>query len=162
MLSFIVAMDQNRVIGLNNGMPWHLPNDLQYFKEKTTGNTIVMGRKTFDSLGRILPNRKHIVLTRSTKSFPEEVKVIHEIDDILHYAKNHPNEEVFIIGGGNLFKQMLPHADKMYITVIEEQFEGDVYFPDFDETEWDLISKDKGPKNERNPHDFYYLVYERK
>lgn len=162
MLSLIVAMDKNRVIGLDNEMPWHLPNDLRYFKERTTGHTIIMGRKTFDSLGRVLPNRKHIVLTRSKRDFPEGVEVIHKIDDIFQYVKENQDEEIFIIGGGELFKLMLPHVDKMYITEIDEEFAGDVYFPFFEEAEWKLISKKKGPKDERNPHDYYHLVYERK
>lgn len=162
MLSLIVAMDKNRVIGLNNDMPWHLPNDLRYFKERTTGHTIIMGRKTFESLGRVLPNRKHLVLTRSDKTFPEEVEVIHTIEDILQYVKDYPQEKIFIIGGGELFKHMLPHVNTMYITEIDEQFEGDVFFPFFDEAEWKLISKEKGPKDKKNPYDYYYLVYERK
>lgn len=162
MLSLIVAMDKNRVIGLNNDMPWHLPNDLRYFKERTTGHTIIMGRKTFESLGRVLPNRKHLVLTRSDKTFPEEVEVIHTIEDILQYVKDYPQEKIFIIGGGELFKHMLPHVNTMYITEIDEQFEGDVFFPFFDEAEWKLISKEKGPKDKKNPYDYYYLIYERK
>ena len=162
MISFVVAMDQNRVIGSNNDMPWHLPNDLQHFKNITTGHTIVMGRKTFDSIGRVLPNRKHIVLTRSEQSFPEEVEVVRNTDEILQYAKDHEAEEIFIIGGGELFKQMMPYVDKMYITLIEESFEGDVFFPEFDESEWELIEKEKGEKDERNPYNYYFLTYERK
>ena len=162
MISFVVAMDQNRVIGFNNDMPWHLPNDLQHFKNITTGHTIVMGRKTFDSIGRVLPNRKHIVLTRSEQSFPEEVEVVRNTDEILQYAKDHEAEEIFIIGGGELFKQMMPYVDKMYITLIEESFEGDVFFPEFDESEWELIEKEKGEKDERNPYNYYFLTYERK
>ena len=162
MLSLIVAMDQNRVIGLNNDMPWHIPNDLRYFKERTSGHTIVMGRKTFDSLGRVLPNRKHVVLTRSDKAFPDEVIVLHEFEEILQYAKTHDDKEIFIIGGGELYKQMLPHVDRMYITKIANSFEGDVYFPAFDERDWKLTSKEKGLKDEKNPYDYYYLVYDRK
>lgn len=162
MISFVVTMDQNRVIGFNNDMPWHLPNDLRHFKNITTGHTIVMGRKTFDSIGRVLPNRKHIVLTRSEQSFPEEVEVVRNTDEILQYAKDHEAEEIFIIGGGELFKQMMPYVDKMYITLIEESFEGDVFFPEFDESEWELIEKEKGEKDERNPYNYYFLTYERK
>lgn len=162
MLSLIVAMDNNRVIGSNNDMPWHLPNDLRYFKERTTGHTIVMGRKTFESLGRVLPNRKHIVLTRSTDTFPDEVMVVRHLDEILAYVKEHKDEQIFIIGGGEIFKQMLPYVHKMYITLINGDFPGDVFFPPFDETEWELISKQKGEKNDKNPYDYYYLVYERK
>lgn len=162
MLSMIVAMGENRVIGKDNTMPWHLPNDLQYFKKTTTGKTIIMGRKTFDSLGRVLPNRKHVVLTRSNDSFPEEVDVIHDIDDIFQYIENNKEEEIFIIGGGQLFKLMLPYTDRLYVTLIDQPFSGDVYFPEIDENEWELIRKEKGLKDEKNPYDYYYLVYERK
>lgn len=162
MLSLIVAMDKNRVIGADNGIPWHLPNDLRHFKNVTTGHTIVMGRKTFDSIGRVLPKRKHIVITRSNRTFPEGVMVVRDVDAVLNYAKVHPDEEIFIIGGGEIFKQMLPYADKMYITWIDESFEGDVYFPEFDESEWEMVSKVKGEKNEENPYDYYFITYERK
>lgn len=162
MISLIVAMDKNRVIGFNNDMPWHLPNDLRHFKNITTGHTVVMGRKTFDSIGRVLPNRKHIVLTRSNQSFPEEVEIVRDLDSILQYAKENESEEIFIIGGGELFKQMLPYADKMYITLIEESFEGDVFFPEFAHSEWELVEKEKGEKDEQNPYDYYFLTYERK
>ncbi|HLS23961.1 MAG TPA: dihydrofolate reductase [Pseudogracilibacillus sp.] len=162
MLAFIVAMDKNRVIGYKNDMPWHLPKDLQYFKERTTGHTIVMGRKTFESLGRVLPNRKHVVLTRTEANFPEEVTVLHSITSLLDYIEERKDEKIFIIGGGNLFSQMLPYVDRMYITEIDEVFEGDVYFPEFDKDEWKIISKEKGPKDQKNPYDYYYIVYERK
>lgn len=161
MLSLIVAMGENHVIGLQNDMPWHLPHDLQYFKTKTTGHTIVMGRKTFESLGRILPNRKHIVLTTSERTFPEEVEVVSTIQEILRYKESNPKERLFIIGGGQLYKQMLPYVDRMYITKIKQSFEGDVYFPKFNEKDWKLVSKEKGPKNKQNPYDYYFLTYER-
>lgn len=162
MLSLIVAMANNRVIGKNNDMPWHLPNDLRHFKETTLDHTIIMGRKTFDSLGRVLPKRKHIVLTRSEHTFPDEVTVLHHIDDLLAYVEKNKDEEMFVIGGGQLFEIMLPHVQKMYITLIDETFEGDVFFPAFDKKEWNLISEQKGVKNEKNPYDYYFLVYERK
>src|SRR5699024_5723580 len=102
MLSFIVAMDQNNVIGYQNEMPWHLPKDLRFFKEKTTGHTIVMGRKTFESIGKVLPNRKHIVLTSKNNGFPDEVEVIHDIKTIVERFKKE-QEEVFVIGGGGIY-----------------------------------------------------------
>lgn len=160
MISLIVAMDQNRVIGLNNEMPWHLPNDLKHFKKTTTGHTIVMGRKTFESIGRILPNRKHVVLTRSDQSFPQEVEVLQSIEQLINYIKQQ-DDEVFILGGGQLYKKMLPYTNKMYITLIDDQFKGDTYFPTFDEDEWDLISKKKGLKDEENPYDYYFMTYVR-
>jgi dihydrofolate reductase len=161
MISFIVAMDEQNAIGLNNELPWHLPNDLKFFKEKTTGHTIVMGRKTFDSLGRVLPNRKHIVITRKGGGFPEEVEVVHDLDQLMKDLKQSP-DEVFIIGGGHLFEQCLPYADRLYVTRIEDNFGGDIFFPEIVEDVWQMTSEVKGPKNERNPYDYYYIQYDRK
>ncbi|WP_085992071.1 dihydrofolate reductase [Oceanobacillus senegalensis] len=162
MISFLVAMDRNRVIGLNSDLPWYLPRDLKFFKEKTTGHTIIMGRKTFDSIGKALPNRKNIVLTKQNKSFPEEVEIVQNLSDIIDMEKKNPNEEYFVIGGGNLFSQLLQHADRMYITLIDEEFKGDTYFPDFHEEDWVLSSKEKGTKDEKNPYDYYFLQYDRR
>lgn len=165
MLSIIVAMDKNNVIGRSkqNDMPWHLPNDLQHFKRKTTGHTIIMGRKTFESLGRVLPNRTHVVLTRTHYDAPDGVIVMHDINELLQFVKNNETEEeeFFVIGGGNLFTQLLPYIDRMYITHIDESFVGDVTFPTFDETEWKKVSCEKGVKDDKNPYDYYFLTYER-
>lgn len=160
MISIIVAMDKNNVIGYKNDMPWHLPRDLQFFKEKTTGHTIVMGRKTFQSLGRVLPKRKHVVLTKSDERFPEEVEVVHDIQDVIELGQK--NEEIFIIGGGNVYKQLLPYADRLYVTRIDEAFTGDVYFPQIPLDEFVEVSKEKGLKDEKNPYDYYFIQYERK
>src|SRR5690606_31106012 len=162
MISFIVAMDRNHVIGSNNQMPWHLPNDLRFFKETTTGNTIVMGRKTFESIGRVLPNRKHIVITKSTTDFPNEVEIVHDIETIVKLSEDNNEEELFVIGGGNIFKQLLPYADKLYVTLINETFEGDVFFPVISMEEWEEVSREKGIQNERNPYEYYFIQYVRK
>lgn len=161
MISFIVAMDKNNVIGFHNKMPWHLPNDLKFFKEKTTGHTIVMGRKTFESLGRVLPNRKHIVVSRSNLDLPNEVEIIHDIDSIMTLAEQNKAEELFVIGGGNIFRQILPYADRLYVTVIEEAFEGDVFFPTISLDEWKEVSREKGIKDEKNPYDYFFIQYDR-
>ncbi|HLR72470.1 MAG TPA: dihydrofolate reductase [Pseudogracilibacillus sp.] len=164
MISFIVAMDKNNIIGNSesNDMPWHLPNDLQYFKTTTSGHTIIMGRKTFASLGRVLPNRDHIVLTKKEPDVPEEVDVYHDIDDVIALAKNYPDEEWFVIGGGTIFEQFFEHADRLYVTMIEESFSGDVYFPTISSEEWQEVSRKKGLRDEKNPYDYYYTIYERK
>lgn len=161
MISLLFAMDQNRVIGANNDLPWHLPNDLKFFKEKTTGNTIVMGRKTFDSIGRALPNRRNIVLSRNKIDLPNEVELIHDIDTIIKLNEEKPEEEFFVIGGGGLFEQILPYADRMYVTLIEEAFEGDVFFPVVSIDEWKEISRTKGIKDDKNPFDYYFIQYDR-
>ncbi len=162
MISFIVAMDNNHVIGANNQMPWHLPRDLKFFKEKTTGNTIVMGRKTFQSLGRVLPNRHHIVVTNNKEvELPEEVEIIYHLEEIVTMSQEMGEKELFVIGGGTIFTQLLPYAERLYITLIDETFEGDVYFPTFDTTEWKLVSKEKGIKDDKNQYDYYFCQYDR-
>lgn len=160
MISFLVAMDENRVIGLNNDMPWHLPADLAYFKKMTTGHTIVMGRKTYESIGRALPNRKNVILTRDQKFTAENCIVIHSIDEALAIMDNN-DEEYFVIGGTEIFQQFFPYADRLYITQINEKFEGDTYFPPFDSKEWKVVSREQGIKNEKNPYDYEFLIYEK-
>lgn len=162
MISLLVAMGKNHVIGFENDMPWHLPEDLKYFKEKTSGHTIIMGRKTFDSIGRVLPNRRNVVLTRQEIDFPEGIEVIQDIEMIYQWNKENPDQELFVIGGGNLYKQVLPYADRLYITEIDESFEGDTYFPTFEADEWVLTSKMNGIRNDRNPYDYSFLQYDRK
>ncbi|WP_156289190.1 dihydrofolate reductase [Oceanobacillus salinisoli] len=162
MISLLVAMDKNRVIGANNDLPWYLPKDLKFFKEKTTGHTVIMGRKTFDSIGKALPNRRNVVLTRNDSDFPEGIEVIHNISNLLEWNNHNPDEEYFVIGGGNIFNQVMDVADRMYVTWIEETFNGDTYFPSFSEEDWVLSSKVKGEKDEKNPYDFYFLQYDRR
>ncbi|WP_164668807.1 dihydrofolate reductase [Virgibacillus doumboii] len=162
MISLLVAMDSNRTIGAEGDLPWRLPNDLKFFKEKTTGNTIIMGRKTFESIGKALPNRKNVVITRQQTDFPDGLDVIDNLDIIREWTKENPDKEYFVIGGGNIFKQILPDADRMYITLIDEIFEGDTYFPEFSDKEWTITTKEKGEKNEKNPYDYYFLQYDRK
>lgn len=162
MISLLVAMGKNHVIGFENDMPWHLPEDLKYFKEKTTGHTIIMGRKTYDSIGRVLPNRRNVVLTRQKLDFPKEVEVIRDIKQIYQWNKANPDQELFVIGGGNLYNQVLPYADRMYITEIDENFEGDTFFPTFEANEWTLTSKVKGERNNDNPYEYYFLQYDRR
>ncbi|NFH91335.1 dihydrofolate reductase [Clostridium botulinum] len=130
MLSIIVAIAKNNVIGNDNKLIWHISEDLKRFKEITSGKTIVMGRKTFESLPGVLPNRKHIILTRD-KNFKvnsECVEIIYDFDELLGKYKN-SDTEVFIIGGGEIYKQLLPHTNKLYLTKINKDFDGDTYFP---------------------------------
>ena len=161
MISLLFAMDRNRVIGANNDLPWHLPNDLKFFKEKTTGNTIIMGRKTFDSIGRALPNRRNVVLSRQEIELPSNVELIHNVETILKWNQENPDDELFVIGGGGLFEQILPYADRLYVTLIDDEFEGDVFFPDFSLEEWNETSKEKGIKDEKNPYHYYFIHYDR-
>ncbi|MGI6704981.1 MAG: dihydrofolate reductase [Clostridia bacterium] len=164
MISFIAAVAKNKVIGRDNGLPWHLPSDLRYFREITmTGSrTMIMGRKTFESLPKVLPGRKHVILTRNMnfRVDDENVEVIHSVDEILPYAE--VQEEVFIIGGGQVFQILLPLAQRMYITEIYEEFDGDTYFPIYHPDEWMIVSKKEGITDERDPYKYSFLILERK
>ncbi|NFO34787.1 dihydrofolate reductase [Clostridium botulinum] len=150
MLSIIVAIAKNNVIGNDNKLIWHISEDLKRFKEITSGKTIVMGRKTFESLPGVLPNRKHIILTRD-KNFKvnsEYVEIIYDFDELLSKYKN-SDTEVFIIGGGEIYKQLLPHTHKLYLTKINKDFDGDTYFPQINyddfkvDYESDIITDEK-------------------
>ena len=161
MISFLVAMDKNRVMGIDNRLPWRLPADVKFFKEVTMGHPVVMGRKTYDSIGKPLPGRENIILTRNVDYQPEGCKVIHTVEESIEYMKN-KNDEVFVIGGAQLFKELFPVADRLYITEIHHEFEGDTFFPEFEESEWTLSSSEKGIKDEKNPYDYFFHVYDRK
>lgn len=157
MISLIVAHDNNRVIGYENKMPWHLPGELQYFKEQTMGKPMIMGRKTFDSIGRPLPGRKNIVITRNENFHVEGVEVATSIEGALKLAGD--VEEVMIIGGEQIFKMVLPIADRLYITHIEHDFNGDTFFPAYGD-EWKLISK-SNPVETPDGYNYTYCIYER-
>lgn len=162
MLSIIVAVAENNVIGKDNKLIWHLPEDLKRFKEVTTGHTIIMGRKTFESLGRILPNRKHVILCNDMKIDVENenVEILNDISMLDKYIES--EEENFIIGGATIYKLLMPYAKKLYLTKIHEEFEGDVYFPIINEKEWKEIERIPGGKDEKNIYDYEYITYVRK
>lgn len=161
MLSIIVAKSKNNAIGKDNKLLWKISDDLKRFKELTTNHTIIMGRKTFESLGRILPNRYHIVLTRDPnyKVNDENVKIINDISEIDTYMND--NNENFVIGGAQIYSTLISKCEKMYITQIDKDFIGDSYFPVIKEDEWKLTEKIEGPKDENN-FKYEYLTYERK
>ena len=162
MLSIIVAIANENVIGKDNKLIWHLPEDLKRFKEITSGHKIIMGRKTFESLGRVLPNRKHIILCNDMKMNldNENVEILDDISKLDKYINS--DEECFVIGGATIYKLLMPYANKMYITKINQSFEGDVYFPEIKEEIWKEVSREKGLKNEENPYDYEYITYIKK
>lgn len=162
MLSIIVAKAKNNIIGKENQLIWHLPADLKHFKEITSGHTIIMGRKTFESLGRILPNRKHIVFSQNPdfKVNDENVQIVHSMLEIQQYIES--EEENFVIGGAMIYNLLMPHVTKMYVTEIEEEFEGDAFFPRVNPEIWEETSREKGIKDEKNNLDYYYVTYRRK
>jgi len=161
MLSIIVARAKNNIIGKDNKLIWNLTADLKRFKELTTGHIIIMGRKTFESLGRVLPNRKHIVFTQNPdfKVNDENVQVVHSMLEIQEYIQN--KEENFVIGGAMIYNLLMPHVTKMYVTEINEEFKGDTFFPKIDTEIWNEVSREKGTKNEENNLDYEYVVYEK-
>lgn len=162
MIYIIAAIAENNIIGKDNKLIWNLPEDLKRFKKITTGHTIIMGRKTFESLGRILPNRLHVVLTSDLNYTVEDknVKIIHSFQEMYNYINS--DEKCYVIGGRSLYSQAMPYAKKMYITKINHLFEGDVSFPEIDEDEWKVTKCEYGKKDEANPYDYMYLTYERK
>ena len=162
MLSIIVAVAENNVIGKDNKLIWHLPEDLKRFKKLTTGHTIIMGRKTFESLGRVLPNRKHVILCNDMEMNIEDenVEVLEDISMLKEYIDS--EEEHFIIGGATIYKLLMPCASKIYLTLIHEEFNGDVYFPKIEEKDWKVIDRQQGLKNEENPFEYEYITFERK
>lgn len=161
MISLIWAMDENRVIGYHNQLPWRLPEDLKFFKRVTMGHPIMMGRKTYESIGRPLPGRENIVITRDEAYHPDGCTVMNSIEKFQGFAEE-KEEEIFVIGGAEIFKEVLPYADKLYLTMIHHQFEGDTFFPVFDIDKWELESREIGPKDEKNPYDYEFLIYKRK
>lgn len=162
MLSIIVAVAENNVIGKDNKLIWHLPADLKRFKEITTGHTIIMGRKTFESLGRVLPNRKHVILCNDMEMNVEDenVEVLEDISMLDKYIQD--TEEHFIIGGATIYKLLMPKANKIYLTLIHEKFDGDVYFPEISDDEWKIIDRTAGITDEKNPYNYEFITYVRK
>ena len=159
MISIIAAIAENYAIGKDNKLLWQLPNDLKHFKKITEGHTIIMGRKTFESLPKVLPNRKHFVLTRNNEFNMDDdnVTVFYYIEDLINNLKD--NEEYFVIGGGKIYKQFLHYAKKMYLTVVYGEYEADTFFPAIDLKRWSITQLSQGIIDEKNtiPHLFITL-----
>ena len=165
-LALIVAMDRQRCIGIGNALPWRLPADLQYFKRMTSGKAIVMGRTTYDSLGRPLPNRTNIVLTRSpTWEGPIGIRVVHSLEAALALAEAvavvNAQDEALIIGGAEIYAATLPLVSRMYVTEVDTVVEGDAFFPAFNRDDWQEISREQH-HDEASQLDFSFVVYERR
>ncbi len=158
MISMIWAMGKDNALGCRNRMPWYLPADFAYFKKVTIGKPVIMGRKTFESIGKPLPGRVNVVITRSADFKPEGCITVDTIEKAKAYAED---KEAFIIGGAEIYKAFLPIADKLYITEINQTFEADSFFPEIDYSQWKLVSREQGPRDVKNPFDYEFLVYER-
>lgn len=159
-LSFLVAADEDNVIGKNNQLPWHLPNDLKYFKNLTWGLPIVMGRKTYESIGKPLPGRTNIVITRNKAYNADGVQVVHAIEDALDVAQQKGAKEIFIIGGAEIFNSLFSMADRIYLTRIHHRFEGDVFFPQLN-GDWQRVKHFDYTADEKNKYDHTFEVWER-
>ena len=161
MLSIIVAVAENNVIGKDNKLIWHLSEDLKRFKKLTTGHTIIMGRKTFESLGGVLPNRKHVVLTHNSDYSVdnENVEIVNSISDLQKYIDD--ENENFVIGGALVYKMLIDYCTKMYITKIEKSFEGDAFFPIIDKEKWSIDSEELGKFDEKTGLKFNYINYKK-
>jgi dihydrofolate reductase len=161
-ISLIAAVAKNGVIGNAGKIPWHLPDDMRHFRETTLHHSVIMGRKTYESMGRPLPERNNIVVTRQESYETSGCTVVHTLEDALKAARQEGIDEVFIIGGSELYREAMPIADRLYITSIDEEFEGDTLFPEINSFEWKKVSEEKGVVDKKNPHPHAFLVLERK
>ncbi len=162
-VSLIAAMARNQVIGRNNQLPWRLPADLKHFKQLTMGKPLIMGRKTYDSIGKPLPGRTNIVVTRDEGFTAEGVIVVHSLNAALAEAEAHldESEEAMVMGGANIYYQYLPRADRMYLTLVEVEVAGDAHFPVYVPDEWELTEATRHDPDEKNPYAYQYLVFDR-
>lgn len=159
-ISIIVAIAKNGVIGKGNEMPWHLPADFEYFKKITAGHPLIMGYRTHLSIGKVLPERKNIVLCNDASlKVMDGAIVAKSFEEAFELAKD--SDEVFIIGGASVYKQGLNYADRLYITEVQADIEGDIYFPEFDKSEWKEIKREKRKKDSENIYDLDFVVYEK-
>ncbi len=158
-ISAICAMSENHVIGKNNQLPWHLPADLMHFKKITLGNPIVMGRKTYESIGQPLPGRCNVVITSNMDYHAPGCVVVHSIKEALTTTKD--NDEIFIIGGASLYQEMLPLTQRLYITLIHQQIEGDTFFPEFNKAEWQEIECVDHDVDAKNNYPYSFIILDR-
>ncbi len=162
MISQIAAMARNRVIGRNNRLPWHMPDDLAYFFRVTKGHHIIIGRKNYEANGKALPGRVNIVITRNSQYQAPGCIVVHTIPEALEYAETQREKEVFIAGGSAIYTAILPLTDRIYLTIIEAEVEGDTYFPEINPEHWHIVSQEAHPADARNPYPYTFYIYERK
>ena len=161
-ISMIAAMAHDRVIGKDNQMPWHLPADLAHFKRVTLGKPVLMGRKTFESIGRPLPGRRNLVISRNPDYQAEGIEVVGSVEAALALLAGSSVEELMVIGGGHLYAEMLPSADRLYLTQIDLAVEGDTRFPAFDDGQWQRIDCESHPADEKNPHPYSFETWQRR
>ena len=161
-ISAIVARADNLIIGKDNDLPWRLPGDLKWFKAKTIGRHVIMGRKSFESLPKPLPKRVNIVITRDKTYYHSGAVIVHSIDEALAYAHREKEQEAFILGGGKIYSQTIDLWDKLYLTEVHANPEGDTSFPEVDLSKFDLLFEEYHPSDEKNEYDFTFKIYSRK
>ncbi|WP_299154626.1 dihydrofolate reductase [uncultured Christiangramia sp.] len=160
MITMIAAVAENNALGKDNDLVWHLPDDFKRFKRLTSGHHIIMGRKTFESFPKLLPDRTHVIITRKKDYSPENTIVVHSMEDALKVSKL--DDEAFIIGGGEIYKMGMEHADRIELTRVHGEFEADTHFPEIDKSEWEIVKDQFHDKDEKHDYSFTYLTYERK
>ncbi len=164
-LSLICAMDENLVIGRNNSLPWHLPEDLKYFKKTTMGNSIIMGRKTYESIGKPLRGRTNIIVSRNRDYEVENARVVNSLSEAIELAENiafiDGSLEAFVIGGAELFEEALTLVNRLHLTMVHAEVDGDTWFPEFDLSEWSEVSREYYEADEANPYDYSICVLQR-
>lgn len=158
-LSIVVAISENNAIGKNNQLLWHLPADLKHFKAITSGHPIIMGRKTYDSIGRPLPNRRNIVITRQTDLTIPNVELVNSLQEAIALCEK--ENEVFVIGGAEIYKQALSLTNRIYLTIVHQNYEADVFFPELNESEWKEVAKDYHQADEKNNVAYTFSTLER-
>lgn len=159
MISIIAALAENRVIGVNNTLPWRLPNDLKHFRRLTTGHAIILGRKNYESIGKPLPERTNIIITRNRDYRAGGCLIVRSLDEALALAKNDP--EIFVIGGAEIYRTALARADRLYLTLVHAEVQGDTFFPEFDRNEWRESARERHTADERHAFDYSFVVFER-
>ena len=159
MISIIVAAAENNVIGNNNALIWHISADLKHFKQLTTGHSVIMGRKTYESIGRALPNRRNIVISRNPDFRPEGCTVVSSVDEALRLTDG--EEEVFIIGAGSIYREMWDKVERLYITLVHAVIEGDTSIPEIDRTRWKVVSRQDFKAGEKDDYDYSFIDYRR-
>lgn len=160
MITMIAAAAENNALGKDNDLVWHLPDDFKRFKRLTSGHHIIMGRKTFESFPKLLPDRTHVIITRKEDYSPENTIVVHSIEEALKVSKL--DEQAFIIGGGEIYKMGMEYADRIELTRVHGEFEADTHFPEINKNHWELVKDQYHEKDEKHDYSFTYLTYDRK
>ncbi len=158
-ISIIVAVSQNNVLGKDNKLPWYLPADMKYFKQITLGHPVIMGRSTYEALGAPLPGRLNIIITRQEDFLAPGSIIVNNLKAAFDAARNEKDEEIFVIGGGDIIRQTLVWADRIYLTRIFEDFDGDTFFPQLNEDDWKLVSEERHQSDEKNRYEYAFRVY---